>query len=203
MILDLDIHPDAEKSLEDLRLSLFDITARELKYSSVSEMINEHLWVTLVKVALERFPPAVLSEAIRQHQEEFDKRAEAKLKQNRVAAEIAKRETEEAAATARRLTAEANLARQAAEKAKAEAEAAHAAAMVEVENARQATAEANFLRQRAEDEKTAVEPPPIVDFLPEMSANDVISTSILKPEKLTIWEKTKKFLGIPMFGIHL
>lgn len=83
-------------------------------------------------------------------------KARAEAESDRAAAEKAKREAEEAATLARRLTEEANLARASAEKAKQEAEAARAAAMAETENAKQAAAEANRLRQRAEDEKAAL-----------------------------------------------
>lgn len=86
MIIDFNFHPDAEKALNDLRLTLLDNSTPPVpKYPTVPAMIQDHTWLSLTKVALERHPPADLDAAIKAKQTEANAFFEAEFQKKKTA----------------------------------------------------------------------------------------------------------------------
>lgn len=83
MTIEFTFHPDAEKALEDLRLTIGE-TPEQPKYASIEEMIIDNNWLSLVKVALDRHPPADMKTAIDTKKAELEAVITAEFEKKRV-----------------------------------------------------------------------------------------------------------------------
>lgn len=86
MIITFNFHPDSEKALDDLRLSIVTDAIPPLpKYPSIQAMVEDHVWLSLTKVAIERFPPADFKAAVDAKKAEFEATVQSEFNKKRSA----------------------------------------------------------------------------------------------------------------------
>jgi hypothetical protein len=79
MNLNLDLHPDAEKSLSDFRLSILAPDGLTPKYATNEEFALDYLWEGLIKVAITRFPDQAFDAAAKAEKKKYDDFVEAEF----------------------------------------------------------------------------------------------------------------------------